>query len=95
MGDFIESFRKIKKDAIHLVFSSVQLSGYTMESCDELGLTASTFPESMLVVTEDTIGLKVAHDATVHDMFQNLACYGCQRDWLIVIAPLYAHNVIM
>ena len=92
MGDFIESFRKIQKDAIHLVFSSAQLSGYTI---DELGLTASTFPESMLVVTEDTIGLKVAHDATVHDILQNLACYGCQRDWLIVIAPLYAHNDIM
>ena len=69
MGDFIKSFRKIQKDDIHLAFSSAQLSGYTMESCDELGLAASTFPESMLVVTEDAIGLKVAHDATVHDVF--------------------------
>ena len=60
-----------------------------MESCDELGFAASTFHESMLVVTDDAIGLKVAHDATVHDMFQNLACYGCQRDWLIVTSLMF------
>ena len=82
VGDFIKSFQKIQKDEIQLAFSSAQLSGYTMESCDELGLAASTFLESMLVVTEDAIGLKVALDATVHDMFINPACYGCQRDWL-------------
>ena len=68
MGDFIESFQKIQKDDIHLAFSSAQLSGYTMESCDELGLVASTFPEPMLFVTEDAIGLKVAQCATVYDM---------------------------
>ena len=39
-----------------------------MKSCDELGLAASTFPESMLVVTGDSIGLKVAHGATMHDV---------------------------
>ena len=38
-----------------------------MESCDELGLTASTFSESMLIGTDDTIRLEVAHDAAVHD----------------------------
>ena len=68
-GASIDSFQKIQKDDIHLAFSSVQPSDYTMESCDELGLVASTFPESMLVVTEDAIGFKVAHGATVHDMF--------------------------
>ena len=60
-----------------------------MDSCDGLGLAASTFPESMLVVTEDIIGFKVAHDATVHDMFQNLACYGCQRDLSIVTSLMF------
>ena len=40
-----------------------------------VGFTASTFPKSMLVATEDTIGFKVAHDATVDDMFQALACH--------------------
>ena len=89
MGDLIESFRKIQKDDIHLAFSSAQLSGYTMESCDELGLAASTFPEPMLVVTEDAMGLKVAHDATVHDVFQNIACYRCQRDWSIVTSLMF------
>ena len=84
MGDFIKSFRKIQKDDIHLAFSSAQLSGYTVESCDELGLATSAFPESMLVVTEDVIGLKVAHNATVHDMFQNPACNRCHREWLKV-----------
>ena len=58
-------------------------------SCDELGLAASTFPGSMLVITEDAIGLKVAHDATVHDMFHKLACYGCQRDWSIVASLMF------
>ena len=43
----------------------------------------------MLVVTEDAIGLKVAYDATVHDTFQNLACYGCQRDWSIVTSLMF------
>ena len=76
MGDFIERFQKIQKEDIHLAFSSAKPSGYTMESCDELGRAASTFPESMLVVTENTVGLKMVHDATVHEMFQNLACYG-------------------
>ena len=92
MGDFIESCRKIQKDDVHLVFSSAQLSGYSKESCDELGLAVLTFPKSMLVVTEDTIGLKVAHDATVQDMLQTLACDGCLRDWLIVLTPLYTHR---
>ena len=36
-----------------------------MESYAELCLVASTFPEFMLVVTEDAIGLRVAQDATV------------------------------
>ena len=89
MGDIIESFRKIQKDNIHLAFSSAQLSGYTIESCDELCLVALTFPESMLIVTEDAIVLKVAHGATVHDMFQYLACFACQRDWSIVTSLMF------
>ena len=60
-----------------------------MESCDELGLAALTFPESMLVVTEDATDLKVAHGATVHDTFQNPACYACQRDWLKVTSLMF------
>ena len=89
VGDFIKSFRKIHKDGIHLAFSSAQLSDYTMESYDELGLATSTFYECMLVVTENAIGLKVTHDATVHDMFQNLTCYRCQRDWSIVTSLMF------
>ena len=64
-----------------------------MECNTELCLVASTFPEFMLVVTEDAIGLRVAHDATVHDMFQNLVCYRCQRDWSIVLS-LQCYSVL-
>ena len=60
-----------------------------MESCDELGLAASTFPESMLIVAEDTVGLKMSHDAAVNDVFQDLACYRCQRDWSIVTGLMF------
>ena len=38
---------------------------------NELGLTASTCPKSMLIVAEDTIVFKVARDAD--DIFQDLA----------------------
>ena len=45
-----------------------------MDGGNELGLTASKFPKSMLIVAEDTSGFKVAHDAAVDDMFQDFAC---------------------
>ena len=60
-----------------------------MESCDELGLTASTFPESMLIVAEDTIGLKMSYDAAVNVVYQDLACYRYQRDWSIVTGLMF------
>ena len=60
-----------------------------MESCDELGLAASMFPESMLIIAEDTIGLKMSHDAAVNDVFQDLACHRCQRDWSIVTGLMF------
>ena len=56
-----------------------------MESCDELGLAPSTFPESMLIIAEDTIGLKMSHDAAVNDVLQMWR----QRDWSIVTGLMF------
>ena len=63
-GTLLNALEKIQKDYIHLVFPRAQLVDDTMESCNALGLAALTFPESMLIVTEDTIGLEMAHDAS-------------------------------
>ena len=64
---------KSKRIISTCLFSREHLAGDTMECCYKLSLEASAFPESVLIVTEDTIGMKMVHDATVYDLFQDLA----------------------
>ena len=75
-GTLSNALKKSKRFISTCFFPKAQIAGDTMERCNELGLAASAFPESVLIVAEDTIGLKMAHDDALYDMFQDSACYG-------------------
>ena len=50
-----------------------------LEPLKQVGFTLAFLPEPMLVVTQDSVLVKMLHDVTVDDMFQQLACDGGER----------------
>ena len=61
--NFIEHLAEIKENGVYL------------ECQDELALTGSSLPKSMLLVRQDVISLNVLHYLAVQDVFHDLAAY--------------------
>ena len=86
-----------KKGVIHLIeglgdvphydislAASFKVRCQLVDEFKKLGFTGSSFPESMLLVTENIVNSKVIYHVAHYNVFHNLACNICQGHWSTV-----------
>ena len=76
MGDSVKSLVKIKKNCMNfLTFNLSRLN--VMNKCGKLGFTGMTLSESMLIVSYETLFVKMVHYMAINYMLQCLTNNGC------------------
>ena len=67
MWDLVKGLRKVQQDHVCLTFI-IQAFGKVINSEQELCLTRPLFPESMLSIRQNAIGVKIVTDGRIDNM---------------------------
>ena len=77
MSNFIKGFAKIKEDKVCL-FTELHVFSKFVNEHDELCLTGSLFPESVLQFKDNVLVCEVFGDPRSHNMLKHLTEDTCQ-----------------